>query len=73
MTIKINFMSAKDNNEKRLMHSKSDNREIRICIDAEEAIEELFNWLLHKYQVGLKELMKGSNFVSDYVDRLFCK
>ena len=60
--MKSSFLSSKDSNEKYLVHCKSDNREIMICIATEEVIEELFNFLLHRYQVGMEELMKGSNF-----------
>lgn len=55
------------------MHSKSDNREILIDNDTDEIIGKLFNSLLHKYQTGFKELMKGSEFVFDYIDTLFFK
>ena len=40
--IAINFMSAKDNDEERVIHSKSDNIEIMINDEPDEVKEELF-------------------------------
>ena len=34
----INFLSSKDTNETRTMHSKSDNVEIMICNETDEII-----------------------------------
>ena len=42
LTIAVNFMSSKDNDEKCIMSWKSDNIEIMINDDAVEVIEELF-------------------------------
>ena len=36
------------------MHSKSDKKEIMIFDKADEAIQELFELLLSRYQTGLK-------------------
>ena len=36
LTMKMNFMLSKGKNEKRLMHSKSDNKEIMIGSDANQ-------------------------------------
>ena len=49
------------------MHSKSYNIEIMINDEANEGIEELFNSLQNRYQNNLEELMKGNEFVFDYV------
>lgn len=57
--MKINFMPSKDSNEKCLIHSKSDKREIMIGFDTEEIIEEIFNSLLHRYRVSLEQSMKS--------------
>ena len=43
LPIAINFISSKNDNEKRVMHSKSDDIEIMINYIAEEVIEELFH------------------------------
>ena len=47
LTIAINFISSKDNDEERKMHSKSDNIEIIVCNKADEVIEKLFKSLLN--------------------------
>ena len=48
LTIAINFISSKDNNEKRVMHSKSENIEIIVYGKVDEVIKELSG-----YQIGL--------------------
>ena len=63
LTIPINFMSSKDNDEEHVMHSKSDNIKIMSNDKADEVIEELFQSLLSRYQVGLEASMKVSDFV----------
>ena len=55
------------------MHSKSDNVEIMMSDKADEVIEELFQSLLSRYQIGLEASMKGSEFVFDCVQPLYCK
>ena len=72
LTIAINFISSKDNDEERVMHSKSDNIEIMINDEADEVIKELFDSLKNRYQNNL-ESMKGSEFVFDYVHLLYYK
>ena len=37
---------------------------------ADEVIKELFESLLHRYQIGLKTSMKGSDFIFDCVNFL---
>ena len=51
LTIANNFISYIDNNEERVMHSKSDNIEIMINDEADEVIEKLFESLKNRYQV----------------------
>ena len=48
------------------MHSKSDNIKIMINDEADEVVKKLNDSLKKKYQNNLK-LMKGSEFVFDYV------
>ena len=46
LTIAINFISSIDNNdEKRVMHSKSDNKKVMINDEADEVIKILFKSL----------------------------
>ena len=60
------FISSIDNDEGRAMHSKTDNIEIMINVEADEVIKELFDSLKDRYQNNL-ESMKGSESVFDYV------
>ena len=66
----VNFISSKDSDETRTMHTKSNNVEIMMGSDTDEIIEELFEYFLQKYQEGLEESMSVSEFVYDSVDAL---
>ena len=67
----INFVSSKDDSDEiRTMHTKSDNIYILMGYETDEIIEELFKSLLQRYQEGLEESMKGSEFVFDSVGLL---
>ena len=44
------------------MHSKSDNIEIMINDKADEAIEEIFESFLSRYQIGLETSIKVVSF-----------
>ena len=73
LTIAINFISCKnDNDEKCVIHSKSDNIEIMISDKADEVIKKLFDSLKDRYQNNLQS-MRGSEFVVDYVMLLYYK
>ena len=52
LTITINFISSKDDNDE--MHSESDSIEMMMNDEAEEVIEELFESLKKRYQNKLK-------------------
>ena len=60
------------NDEERVMHSKSDNIEIMINDEADEAIKELFDSPKNRYQNNL-ESMKSSEFASNYFYLLYYK
>ena len=63
LTAEINFISLKPgSDETRVMHTKSDNVEIMIGSDTSDVIKELFKSFLQRYQEGLQEKMKGSEF-----------
>ena len=66
----INFISSKNFSDARDMHRKSDNVEIMMGVDTNEIIREIFNSILRRYQTGLEESMRGSDFVFDYVESL---
>ena len=65
LTIAINFMSSKSNDEERVMHSRSDNIEIMINDKV------IFYSLLCRYRIGLETSMKSNNFVLDCVHLLY--
>ena len=67
----INFISSKDFDDIRNMHIKSHNIEIMMGSKTDDIIKELFEPLLQKYQKGLKEKMRGSEFVFDSDDLLY--
>ena len=71
LTMAINFISSKDSDETRTMHTKSNNVEIMIGSETKEIIMNLFRSFLQKYQEGLEESMRGSEFVYDSVDILY--
>ena len=72
LTAEINFTSLEpDSDETRIMHTKSDNTEIMIGSDTNEVIKELFKSFLQRYQEGLQEKMRGSEFESDGVNLLY--
>ena len=63
LTMSINFISFKDSTETCNMHTKSNNIEITVGSETDKITEELFKSLLQRYQEGLEELMKGSEFI----------
>ena len=66
----INFFSSKDCDETCNMHTKSNNIEIMISSQTNYIIKELFKSPLQRYQEGLEESMRGSEFMFDRVDLL---
>ena len=72
LPITNNFISSINNDEKHVMHSKSDNIEIMINDEAGEVIKELFDLLKNRYKYNL-ESMKDSEFVFHYVHLLYYK
>ena len=70
--MKINFVYSLDTSEYREMHTKNNNIEIMNGIDTSEAINELFNSFLRRYQEGLETKMRGSSFVINSVDLIYC-
>ena len=71
LTMTINFTSSKDYHETCTMHTKSNNVEIMMDCETDEIIEELFKFFLQKYQEGLEDSMRGSEFTYDSVDALY--
>ena len=52
------------------MNTKSDNVEIMHSTDSKEAINELINSFMKRYQEGLETKMKGSSYIVESVDLL---
>ena len=67
----INFISSKDSDETRTIHTKSNNEEIMMGSETDEIIKELFKSVLQRYQEGLEESMRGSEFIFDSTDALY--
>ena len=73
LTMKFNFMLSKYNDDKQLMHSKSDGIEFMTSSKTDEIINELSESLFTKYQLGLEESMKGSDNVFDSISGMHYK
>ena len=72
LSMKINFVSSKDDSDETcIMSTWSDNVEIMMGSETDYIINELFKSFLQKYQEGLEESMKGSDFVFDSVNLLY--
>ena len=67
----INFISSKDSDETLTMHAKGDNVETKMGNETNEIIEDFFKSFLQRYQEGLEESMRGSEFIFDSVDALY--
>ena len=72
-TMTINFIPSEDSNETHTMHAKSNNIEIMIGNETDKIITESFESLSLRYQDGLEESMRGSEFVVDSFNLLCCK
>ena len=59
----INFISSKDSDETRTMHTKNNNVEIMVGSETNEIVQDFFKSFLQKYQEGLKESMRENEFV----------
>ena len=70
LAMAINFVSSKDFEETRAINAKSDNIEIFMGNETNEIIEEPLESVLQRYQEGLEESMKGTEFIFNGVDLL---
>ena len=70
ITMRIIFVSFRDNNETQAMHTKSDNIEILNGVDTSDIINELIDSFMKSYQEGLETKMKGSSYIFEHVDLL---
>ena len=70
ITMGIIFVSFIDKNETQIMHTKSDSIEITDAIDTRDAINELIDSFMKRYQEGLEPKMKGSSYIFERIDLL---
>ena len=67
----INFISSKDSDKTRTIHTKSNNAEIMMGSETDEIIEDVFESFLQKHQEDLEESMRESEFAYDGFDALY--
>ena len=70
ITMRIIFISFIDKNQTQVMHTKSDNIEIINGTDTSDAINELIDSFMKRYQEGLETKMKGSSYIFERIDLL---
>ena len=68
--MKIVFVYFIDKNETQVMHTKSDNIEIMSGTDTSEALNELIDSFIKRYQDGLEKKMKGSSYILERIGLL---
>ena len=72
LTMSINFISSKDPDETRNMHTKSDNIEIIMASEINDIIEELRESLLQYYHKNLQvSILIDSEFVPSGIDLFY--
>ena len=59
-----------DRNKTQAMHTKSDNVEIMNGTDTNDAINNLINSFIKRYQEGLETKMLGSSYIFERIDLL---
>ena len=70
----MNFLSSKDAEEERIMHSGSGNIKLTSYNDANEVIDELFESLRLRCQGNLETSMRGIDFwIFDSVQLMYYK
>ena len=62
LRIAANFISSKDVDEERVMHSKSDNIELMPYDIANIVVNELFESLLSSHQISLETSMRERSY-----------
>ena len=71
LTMQVNFISSKHSEEIRTMSTKSDNIEIIMGSETDGIIKGPFKSFLLRYQEGLEEKMRVSEFVFESIDLLY--
>ena len=70
ITMTIFFISFIDKNESQVMHTKCDNVKIMNGTDTTDAINELIDSFMKRYQEALETKMKGSSYIFEHIDLL---
>ena len=70
LVMQIIFVSFIDADETQVMYTKSDNIEIMNGIDTGDAVNELIDSFMKRYQEGLETKMKGSSYIFERIDLL---
>ena len=70
ITMRIIFVSFIDKNETEVMHTKSDNIKIMNGTDTINAINELIDSFMKRYQEGLGTKMRRSSYIFERIDLL---
>ena len=73
LTIAINFISSKNSEEERVMHSSKDNIKLTSNSDINDVIEKRFSSLCSNDHDGLETSMKESDFIFDLVQLMYYK
>ena len=73
LRIAINFISSKDTEEERVMHSESESIKFTPYNDTSKIADELFDSLCLTYQDNLETSMRGSDFIFDSVQLMYYK
>ena len=73
LAITIYFVSSKNVDEEHVMYSKKENTEFVTYKNVNDVVDELFEWLITRYQDALEASMRGSNFIFDSVQLLCYK
>ena len=71
LTMQVNFISSKHSEEIRTMSTKSDNIEIIMGSETDGIIKGPSKSFLLRYQEGLEEKMRVSEFVFESIDLLY--
>ena len=73
LTITINFTFSKDAEEECVMHLRSNNIKFASSNDTNEVVDELFESLCSRYQGNLDASVRGSYFIFDLIQLMYCK
>ena len=70
ITMRIIFITFINKNKTQVMHTKSDNVKIMNGTDTSDAINELIDSFMKRYQEGLETKMKGRSYMFERIDLL---